>query len=243
MNFNLENTKNQVNNINKNNVNMSDIFDKNKNFYICSSGGCGSTILSEYLSNFGNVKHIHDRYPPDKLCYIGKENTNEPVFSEWFNSTEIPDDKLKTYKVIFIYRNPLPTIFSRFALPNGPYIKHMQHIKCVNNGEIHFGDILKSGKDLYGLENFFDNYTIPKRRNYDIYCVKYEQLFDNINLLNNVLGIPDIKSLYPIKYEKAKKITYLKQLLLIYSNLINKMNNMPFIKIVKPINDDNFVDV
>ncbi len=36
----------------------------------------GSTVLFNYLANFGNVYHIHDRYPPKKLQYVGKENTN-----------------------------------------------------------------------------------------------------------------------------------------------------------------------
>lgn len=47
-----------------NNKTTPNIFDKNKVFYVCSSGGCGSTILFNYLKNFGNVYHIHDRYPP-----------------------------------------------------------------------------------------------------------------------------------------------------------------------------------
>ena len=29
-------------------------FNVKMNYYICSSGGCGSTILSQYLSIFGN---------------------------------------------------------------------------------------------------------------------------------------------------------------------------------------------
>lgn len=49
---------------NENIVLKKNIFDKNQNFYICSYGGCGSTVLFNYLSHFGNVYHIHDRYPP-----------------------------------------------------------------------------------------------------------------------------------------------------------------------------------
>lgn len=216
----------------KNTLYVNNIFNKELNFYICSSGGCGSTILFNYLSNFGNVYHIHDRYPPDKLCYTGKINTKNNVYEEWFNNTEIPENKLSNYKVIFIYRNPIDVIFSRFALPNGPNIPHMKNIKCDNNGEIYFGDVLNSCKDLYKLEEFFDNYTLPKERNYPIYCVKYENLFNNIELLNNILGIPNIKSLYPIKNERKKKYTYVKKLTLIYYSLIIKMRSMRFIEII-----------
>lgn len=227
---------------------MINFFNKELNFYVCSSGGCGSTIIFNYLSNFGNVYHIHDRYPPSKLCYTGNINTTEPVYNEWFNKTKIPDDKLLNYKVIFIYRHPIDVIFSRFALASGPNIPHMKNIKCDNNGEIYFGDVLKSCKDLYKLEEFFDNYTLPKERNYPIYCVKYELFFYNIELFNKILGIPNIKKLYPLKIERRKTYTYVKQLTLIYYSLINKMRHMRFIEIIpgnlqqiKESNDDDCV--
>lgn len=210
----------------------SKIFNKNINYYVCSSGGCGSTILSDYLRNFGNVFHIHDRYPPNNLCFTGEINTNEPVYREWFNKTEISTDNLNKYKVIFIYRNPIEVINSRFALSNGPNIQHMKNIKCINDGNIYFGDILNTEKDLYGLEEFFDNYTVLKERNYEIYCIKYELLFNNMKIFNAVLEIPDIKELYPTKLERKKTYTYLSKLNKIYFNLINKMNNMPFIKVI-----------
>lgn len=229
--------------------NVSNICYNNKekmNYYICGSGGCGSTIISKYLSNFGNVYHIHDRYPPDKLCYVGKENTNENVYREWFNSVEIPNDKLHLYKVIFIYRNPIYVIFSRCVRPSGPNVEHLKHIMCFNDGLIGLGDVLKTGKDLYGLEHFYDNYTIPRKRNYSIHCVKYEHFFNNIELFNKSLDIPNIKSLYPVKNETKKKYTDLNILEAIYKRLINKMNSMPFIKILEPIKQDvanNDVDV
>ena len=207
-------------------------FNKDLNFYICSSGGCGSTILTNYLSNFGKVYHIHDRFPPDKLCYIGRVNTDEDIYNEWFNSVEIPEDKLHLYKVIFIYRNPIDVIFSRFIQPSGPNIPHLKHIKCINNGLIGLGDIINNKMDLYGLEEFYDNYAVKKERNYKIYCVKYEMFFNNISLFNKALGIPDIKTLYPVKNERIKKYMYLKELTLIYKSLIIKMEKMPFISIV-----------
>jgi hypothetical protein len=52
------------------------------------------------------------------------------------------------------------------------------------------------------------------------------------------LGIPDIKTLYPTKNERQKRYTYLKELSIIYYRLIMKMNSMPFIKIVNPIDDN-----
>ena len=43
---------------------------------------------------------------------------------------------------------------------------------------------------MYKIEEFFDNYTQKKERNYKIYCVKYEQFWDNISLFNKVFRIP-----------------------------------------------------
>ena len=57
-------------------INNEANFDKDMNYYICSYGGSGSTVLFNYLSNFGNVYHIHDRYPPLNLSYVGNQNTN-----------------------------------------------------------------------------------------------------------------------------------------------------------------------
>lgn len=207
-------------------------FNKNMNYYICSSGGCGSTILFNYLSNFGNVYHIHDRYPPNKLQYIGNKNknTSEHVNSEWFNGVEIPENELTNYKVIFIYRHPIPVIFSRLAQKYGPNTKHLQNIKCDNNGNINFFDVLKERKDLYKIEDFFNNYTtISSERNYDIYSIKYELFFNNISFFNQIMNIPDIIELYPIKSEHNKKYQYVRELLIIYNKLIQKMNRMTFI--------------
>jgi hypothetical protein len=220
-------------------------FDKNKNFYICSSGGCGSTVIFHYLSLFGNAYHIHDRFPPNKLTYIGKQHTNEEVYNEWFNSVEIPEDKLQNYKVIFIYRNPIHVIFSRYAQKYGPNVEHLKHIKCDNNGNINIYDVLNTGKDLYKMEEFFDNYTINKERNYDIYCIKYELFWDNIALFNKIMDIPDRKELYPVKQENPKKIPFLQKLNIIYYSLIRKMNKMRFFEIIKhtEIKDEEIKDI
>jgi hypothetical protein len=202
-------------------------------FYICSIGGCGSTVLFNYLSNFGNVYHIHDRHPPTKLTYIGNENSEEEVYSEWFNKIKIPEENLKNYKVIFLYRNPIQVIYSRFAQKHGPNKPHLQHIKCDNDGNIHLFDVLKSGKDLYKIEEFFDNYTINSSgKNYKTYCVKYELFWSNISLFNTIMEIPDIPEMYPIRQEKAKKMQFMPLLNIIYGSLMNKMNHMKFIEII-----------
>jgi hypothetical protein len=204
-------------------------FDKTKNYYVCSYGGCGSKILVEYLSNFGNVYHIHSRNPPKKLQYIGNINTVHNVTTkhqyEWFNTKEIREEELKNYTVIYIYRNPIKAIYSRFLSP-----AHLQNIQCADT-TIKLQDIIDSAKDLYGIEDFFDNYTNNKEeRNYKIYSVKYEDFFDNISYFNSIFELPDDTQIYPKKIESVRKMSPQHYLLeVIYSNLICKMNKMNFI--------------
>jgi hypothetical protein len=189
-------------------------------FYVCSYGGCGSTMLCKYLSNFGKVKHIHSRHPPQKLTRVG-----ENIYFEWFNTIEIPEHELSNYKVIFLYRNPVKAILSRFH-----NTKHLRHIQCEEN--ITISDVISSKKDLYGVEEFFDNYINNNQKNYKTYCVKYEDFWDNISTFNEKLGIPDNKDLYPVKVETEKddsdETTVLYE---IYDSMIQKMETMPFIYI------------
>ena len=189
-----------------------------KNFYICSYGGCGSTILYKYLKNYGHSEHVHSRYPPNKLTEVGGYHR------EWFNNTLIPENKLNDFYVIYIYRDPIHSIYSRFES------QHLYNIQV--DPSITYQDIYNTNKDLYKIEEFFDNYTTPnKDRNYKIICVKYEELFSRYGELLSLLGIEEI---IPFPKEKITKREYVNetQLRNIYSNLQNKMNKMDFITIV-----------
>lgn len=204
-------------------------FNPNKTFYVCSYGGSGSTVLTKYLRFFGNVQHIHSRVPPEKLKYIGKKNTTKPVYNEWFNSVSVPDKELDQYKVIFIYRNPVESILSRFDMKI-----HLQHIQCPNV-EIKIKDVLEKKQDLYNLEEFYNNYTTPNAmRNYKIHCVKYENFFENIKEFNQTMDIPDIEKMYPLKKEREKKeLSKTREILgEIYKNMKEKIEAMPFIQIL-----------
>jgi hypothetical protein len=191
----------------------------NKVFYVCSYGGCGSKNLCNALSNYGKVKHIHSRNPPEKLEYIGNEKGGNTYF-EWFNGISIPEDELCNYYVIYIYKNPVKSILSRFEMP-----QHLKNIEIDEN--IKLDEVLESGKDLYKIQEFYNNYTQNnKNRNYKIYAVKYEEIFDKQDKLSNVLGVG---SLNLIKKETKREPNM--KLELIYKELINEMNQNDFIKI------------
>ena len=220
-------------------------YDKTKHYYICSYGGCGSKILTNYLSHFGNVYHIHSRNPPTKLQYIGNINgvningvningiNGTASQYEWFDNTkEIKEEELHNYKVIYIYRNPIKAIYSRFLSSS-----HLRNIQCTNT-TITIQNVIDNAKDLYGIEEFFDNYTNnnnnKEKRNYQIIGVKYEDFFEHISYFNTSLGLPDDERIYPKKIELVREIPlhchYLLEI--IYGNLIRKMDKMEFITIV-----------
>ena len=189
-----------------------------KTFYICTYGGSGSWLLTHSLKKFGNVKHIHSRNPPDKLEYIGKEKGGNTYF-EWFNGIAIPEEELKNYCVIYLYRNPSFSIPSRFIWED-----HLKHIEV--DPTIKINDVLTSGKDLYKIREFYDNYTKPNNnRNYKIYCIKYEDMFDNLDKISNTLGIGKLN----IKNRSKRKAH--KELEKIYSDLIDEMNKNEVIMI------------
>jgi hypothetical protein len=197
-----------------------------KIFYICSYGGCGSTMLQESLKKYGETKHIHSKNPPDKLEFIGKEKGGN-AYREWFNGINIPENELKNYHVIYIYRNPSFSIPSRFTDKYG-YKHHKDHLKHIQtNADIKLDDVLSSREDLYKIKEFYNNYTKEnKNRNYKIYCVKYEDIFDKQDELSELLGIGKLNLV-----DKSNRKDSHKELDIIYADLIEEMNNNSFIMI------------
>jgi hypothetical protein len=204
-------------------------FNPEMTYYVCSFGGCGSYMLCNYLRNFGKVEHIHSRNPPSKLEYIGANNTSRPVYGEWFNKVQIPETELDKFKVIYLYKDPVKAIYSRFENP-----EHLLHIEC-DDTSLTLEQVIQNKADLYKLEEFFDNYTKTKKsntkkRNYPIYCVKYEEFWNHVPEFNHTIGLPDIPALYPVKKETLRKEPYSQILYKIYSKLLKKMKKKKFIE-------------
>ena len=182
-------------------------------------------MLHSALKKYGDAKHIHSRKPPNKLEYIGNEKGGN-TYHEWFNGITVPEDKLNDYYVIYIYRNPSFAILSRFQ-----DLKHLQHIQTDES--VKLNDVLNTKKDLYKIREFYDNYTKPnEKRNYKIYCVKYEDIFDKQDELSKLLGIGKLnlvnKSSAEDNINKSPK-KEIKELNNIYRDLIEEMNKNEFI--------------
>lgn len=198
-----------------------------RKFFVCSWGGVGSKVICKYLDNFGKTYHFHDRYTYENLSYpiIGKKNYS---FNDccYFSNNLIEKNNIKNYTVIFIYRNPIYSIYSRFVENiHGQVPEHLDNIRCYNTN-IKLINIIEEKKDLYDLNEFFDNYTLTKN-NYDIYCIKYELLFKNIDIFNDYFNLNnDYKIIEKLTKKEMKYFDYLN---VIYSDLISKQNRLNFI--------------
>lgn len=215
-----------------------------KIFYVCSWGGSGSITLCRYLNQFGKAVHIHDPNPPNKLEYVGFKNKrwgwcpiDLPEYEEkykniynrgleWFSGVEIFNNDKNEYFVIYLYRNPVESIKSRFSDPN-----HLQNIKSPI---VTMKDVCNQKTDLYNLETFYKNYMEKKDKNYKIYAIKFEELFDKIEELDLLLGINQNKQIkFPDKTKrKDRGPEYINDLTNVYQNLIDKMNKNKFIIII-----------
>ena len=219
---------------------INNTFDPDQSFYVCSFGGSGSKMLQTYLSHFGNTFHLHSRNPPNKLTRVGTSDS-----PEWFNNIEITEvcekqlfqlKQLDKIKVIYIYRNPVEAIYSRFYVKHcdNKYYTTKDHLTHISADHWPLETLIEYMCDAWKLDEFFNNYTMPNnQRNYKIYCVNYDKFWDNISLFNSILNLPDIKELYPIRKESSTYHSiYRPELNQIYKSLADKMESFSPIVIV-----------
>lgn len=195
-----------------------------KIFYICSYTGCGTMILRVALQQMGyHSKIVHDRNPPKKLEFVSNdfvESGNERpdnVFN--FNGIKVPDEYKHKIHVIYIFKNPINSIYSRLQKEN--MTRHIFN----NTKNVKFEDVIEQKKDLYELENFFDNYTNPKEeRDYKITCINYHKLFDNQNEISKHLGVGQLNLIKKEREHEQKNYDILSE---IYSYLNSKIEKSP----------------
>lgn len=186
-----------------------------RRFYVCSYGGSGSRMLQKYLSNFGKAYHVHSRNPP-----LMPQKSDE--ISEFFDGRS---EDMRNSQVIFIFKDPIQAIASRFWIP-----EHPAHIQC-KDPNVTIQDAIDKQEDVWRIEEFFNNYVIKnKNRTYPIYCVNYHKFFNNIIKFNEVLKIRNVPATFPIKQETERE--YINELVPVYSRLIERIHNIPIIQVV-----------
>ena len=181
-----------------------------KHFYVCSCGGSGSYMLTYALKKYGNVYHVHTRVPPNELKYAKHD---------MFTDEKVPPECINNHYVIYLYRNPARVLCT--GVFNGQdRIRHLKNIQSPDT-ESTVDDIILYKEDLYGLCDFYKNYTsINKCFNYKIICVKFEDLFKKKDELSAFLNVG------PLNLRMKSNIyvdSRYEELVDIYEPLINEM--------------------
>lgn len=158
-------------------------------FFVCSYGGSGSWLLTRFLASYGRAFHVHSRRPPPKLTRI--ETTTLTGEYEWFSrDREISPSRLADYSVVFIYSKPIFSIMSRMGWSRFHFsnieVPSLDALQGVTRQEY-----LQGNRDLIDYEGFFDNYVTRKlNQNYDIVCVNYHKLWENLERFFSALDLP-----------------------------------------------------
>ncbi len=189
-------------------------------FYICSYGGSGTGVLTSFLSRFGVSIWLHSRQVPPALCKVKnwKVSLNEPL----------NPNLAKKITVIFIYRNPTLAQISRWS------VKHLNNLDYMCDKAPRIEDYAREGIDHLKYEEFFDNYISGKdNKNYNIICINYHKLWENVEDTLQALKIPlSEKEKFPPKIEGQTSRTKAEPWVYdvfdkLNENLIKKIEKMP----------------
>ena len=78
-----------------------------RTFFVCSYGGCGTVMLGRKLAKYGKVEIVHS---------LPSKTSLETVKHYRFTGEAIQEDQLKKITVIYIYKNPVNSVYSRYIV-------------------------------------------------------------------------------------------------------------------------------
>lgn len=205
-----------------------------KTFLICSFGGSGSRILGLFIKHANvryrhRVKHVHDRFPPRELTAV-EVNHGKSVHS--FSSKKVNP---KRYQVVFIFRSPseaLISVYRRFG---------KEHCFNIDGDWERFPDSIddyaRLGVDLMHYHEYFDAYTKGDGRNYEIICINYNKMWDNLEAVLKALKLPaSAIRMFPKKQENKVNISHktTQKLTEMYKDLSDEIDRFPEVTIIAP---------
>ena len=151
--------------------------------HIVSGGGSGTTMLMEFLA-----QHLR---------------TNDPGDRDEFKHLPRPAYRYtKDVKVIFLLGSPCEAVISLWgrgferwhAFKLGRFMPEKRPLPLF----------LSAGQDRLGLERQFDNWTDARLRSYPVLFLRFETIWDNLNVLARFLGLkPEIFDSFPKKLRRA----------------------------------------
>jgi len=198
---------------------MPKFIPRDVDFIVCSGGGAGTTMLLDF---FSIIRRVNSPKDYDNLKHM-------PIPPVSFN---------RKMKCIFIYSNPLDTCISLFnrhfqTWQSRKLLRHSDLLKRSDidriSSNLSLDEYAENGQDLLGLENQFINYS-EKYILYPTLFLKYENLWDNLNILQEFISLThkEMES-FPKKSERVSSLDK------ISSNTYNRLLNIynPFIKRIK----------
>ena len=194
-----------------------------RTYLVVSYGGCGSKMLAGWLSSLDKghrkssfvtrVYHLHDASPPKILRELppprAAPSTQQDFRARRFpgggrfrSDTPIVDD-LDAYRVLFIFKDPVEALVSRYG--HG----HCLHLDGDCAPEEAFPKLdayATRGKDNMGILRFFDNYAHPPPdKTFPVVLLNYHKLWDNLDALMLALGLPThLKDTVPERTETVR---------------------------------------
>lgn len=210
---------------------------------ISSYGGVGTTLFYNFLKEQGfNI-------PVEGDWGKWKHMRSPPLNSEY---------RIKSgFKAIYLFSNPMNSIISIFE--RGFQIWHLERMGQKPH-EVHerftvdeylkkykkfaafrtLKTYLDQGKDFYGYEEHFRNWTrcSKEKRDYPIMIIKYETIWNHLEEIFNFLGMP-LSEIFNFPLEKKRNADWQKQtkeikekLYNIYGSLYEETKKFPEIKII-----------
>eukprot|EP00613_Pedinella_sp_CCMP2098_P066974 CAMPEP_0171986304 /NCGR_PEP_ID=MMETSP0993-20121228/274804_1 /TAXON_ID=483369 /ORGANISM="non described non described, Strain CCMP2098" /LENGTH=580 /DNA_ID=CAMNT_0012639209 /DNA_START=8 /DNA_END=1750 /DNA_ORIENTATION=+ len=201
-------------------------------YIVASYGGCGSKMMAGWLSQLAPqhktyVFHLHDRTPPQQLHTMAKPPSpvikgggrgeksdyrsgrfpGASVFKE--DTGLVPPNKLDDYRVVFLYKDPVESLVSRYGFG------HCLHIQG-DCGEAQgmtektwpkLDAYAKAQKDDMRLSEHFNNYMQGggEKRSYPIVALNYHKLWDNLPAMMAALGLPpELEKSFPKRTETVR---------------------------------------
>lgn len=163
------------------------------NVWVCSYGGSGCNLLSQYLEQKGLVCRTREWH--STLCHYYT-----------YIPTHIP--------AVYIYADPIS------ALKSQKFRKHIkENIFKLSNGII---TTVSDEALIYAMNNQFYSWQSFKDKSYKILYLKYETLWNNLSKLENFLNI-NINDFPPIQQRQSNNVVVIHEKILRekYCNLMN----------------------
>jgi len=192
-----------------------------KPIIIASMGRAGSTLMMDTISKkikYNGFVLFENKKIKQNLDFKDHKNIVEGVYKTHDLSNNIDEN----FKCIYLFSNPMNSVISAHKYTNlEVHYKNLSGDWSLRN-EWHLYDSLK-------LEQNFDSYY--KKQNFDLITVRYETLYNNIDIIENFLGL---KLTFPSKIERRtnwKNHKFSEELLKTYGNLWRKIKNADDIKV------------